>query len=211
MKKRTKENSKKFFNKGITLIALVITIIVLLILAGIAIATLTGENGILNKANQASEETLKAQIKEEIELAIIEIQAEEISEGRKVTLETLANGQLTNKLQNLTATLQNNEIIGAYKGYDYTIDDKFKVTIGNKVKGINISYELSNEEYTNQDITLTIHATSTNGEIAKIEGPAELMKNDDSTYTITKNGKYEFIVTDSNRTNRKTSDKHYEY
>ncbi|MCI8636954.1 MAG: hypothetical protein HFJ36_03755, partial [Clostridia bacterium] len=36
--------------KGITLIALVITIIVLLILAGIAIATLTGENGILNKS-----------------------------------------------------------------------------------------------------------------------------------------------------------------
>ncbi|MCI8759888.1 MAG: hypothetical protein HFJ34_01975 [Clostridia bacterium] len=193
-----KTNQKQ--EKAITLIALVITIIVLLILAGIAIATLTGENGILNKANQASEETLKAQIKEEIELAIIEIQAEEISEGRKVTLETLANGQLTNKLQNITATLQNNEIIGEYKGYDYTIDDKFKVTIGNKVKGINISYELSNEEYTNQDITLTIHATSTNGEITKIEGPTELMKNDDGTYTITKNGKYEFTVTDSNRT-----------
>lgn len=35
--------------KGITLIALVITIIVLLILAGISIATLTGENGILRK------------------------------------------------------------------------------------------------------------------------------------------------------------------
>ena len=39
--------------KGITLIALVITIIVLLILAGISIATLTGENGILKKATVA--------------------------------------------------------------------------------------------------------------------------------------------------------------
>ena len=37
-------------NKGITLIALVITIIVLLILAGVSIAMLTGENGILNQA-----------------------------------------------------------------------------------------------------------------------------------------------------------------
>ncbi len=36
--------------KGITLIALVITIIVLLILVGVSIATLTGENGILNKS-----------------------------------------------------------------------------------------------------------------------------------------------------------------
>lgn len=36
--------------KGITLIALVITIIVLLILAGVSIATLTGENGILRKS-----------------------------------------------------------------------------------------------------------------------------------------------------------------
>ena len=37
-------------NKGITLIALVITIIVLLILAAVSIATLTGENGILRKS-----------------------------------------------------------------------------------------------------------------------------------------------------------------
>ena len=40
---------KKEDNFGITLIALVITIIVLLILAGVAIATLTGENGVLTK------------------------------------------------------------------------------------------------------------------------------------------------------------------
>lgn len=41
--------------KGITLIALVITIIVLLILAGVTIATLTGENGILKQAGKAKE------------------------------------------------------------------------------------------------------------------------------------------------------------
>ena len=42
-------------NQGITLIALVITIIVLLILAAVSIATLTGENGILTQAGRASE------------------------------------------------------------------------------------------------------------------------------------------------------------
>ena len=50
--KRNKEQLMKVSN-GITLIALVITIIVLLILAGVTIATLTGDNGILGKANEA--------------------------------------------------------------------------------------------------------------------------------------------------------------
>ena len=48
-------------NKGITLIALVVTIIVLLILAGISIAMLTGQNGILNRAAEAKEKTEVAQ------------------------------------------------------------------------------------------------------------------------------------------------------
>ena len=63
-------------SKGITLIALVITIIVLLILAGIAISMLSGENGILNQMAKAREEQALAKLKEEAELvkdeAIIE-------------------------------------------------------------------------------------------------------------------------------------------
>ena len=53
---------------GITLIALVITIIVLLILAGVAITTLTGENGILNKADTAQVETRAATVEELVRL-----------------------------------------------------------------------------------------------------------------------------------------------
>ena len=48
-------------NKGITLIALVVTIIALLVLAGISIAMLTGQNGILNRAVEAKEKTELAQ------------------------------------------------------------------------------------------------------------------------------------------------------
>ena len=58
-----KENQKQ--TKGITLIALVITIIVLLILAGVSIAMLTGENGILTQAQKAKNETENAQVLEE--------------------------------------------------------------------------------------------------------------------------------------------------
>ena len=53
--KRTMEKLRK--NKGITLIALVITIIVLLILAGVSIAMITGQNGILTQAQKAKNET----------------------------------------------------------------------------------------------------------------------------------------------------------
>ena len=54
---------------GITLIALVITIIVLLILAAISISMLTGENSILNRATQAKTNTGLSQIDEKIKLA----------------------------------------------------------------------------------------------------------------------------------------------
>ncbi len=55
--------------KGITLIALVITIIILLILASITIATLTGENGIITKAQEAKIKTEEAQLDEQLKLA----------------------------------------------------------------------------------------------------------------------------------------------
>ena len=57
-------------NKGITLIALVITIIVLLILAGVSIAMLTGSNGILTQATNADKTTTIATVREKVELAV---------------------------------------------------------------------------------------------------------------------------------------------
>ena len=62
MKKKTKET-------GITLMVLVITIVVLIILAGISIAILTGDNGILLQTNKAKEETEIASEKEVINIA----------------------------------------------------------------------------------------------------------------------------------------------
>ena len=74
------EQRKKLKGKsGITLIALVITVIVLLILAGISITMLTGNNSILNKATEAKEATDIASIKERAELAKLGLQIEESS------------------------------------------------------------------------------------------------------------------------------------
>ena len=58
-------------SNGITLIALVITIIVLLILAGVSIATLTGENGILSKASAAKEKNSEAVAEEKIKIEVM--------------------------------------------------------------------------------------------------------------------------------------------
>ena len=62
--------------KGITLISLVVTIIILLILAGVTIATLMGDNGLINKAKDAKIKTEIAGIKEEIQTDILGKQAE---------------------------------------------------------------------------------------------------------------------------------------
>ena len=60
--------------KGITLIGLVVTIVILLILSGIAIVTLAGNNGLITQANRAKEETEKATDRELITLAVSEAQ-----------------------------------------------------------------------------------------------------------------------------------------
>ena len=109
MKKRVKENQKgekikemqeykilKNNYKGITLIALVITIIVLLILASVSIAMLTGDNGILTRASDAKIETALGAVKEQIGL----YQIEKKMDNKEVTPENLlAEGKVSRTVQ----------------------------------------------------------------------------------------------------------------
>ena len=76
--------------EGITLIALVITIVVLIILAGITINLTIGENGILSKAKKAKEDMNFAAAYERVNLKIIEANTEKMStDGRTCTLKEL--------------------------------------------------------------------------------------------------------------------------
>ncbi len=96
MKSITKlKTSKK--NKGITLIALVITIIILLILAGVAIATITGENGLLTKADISKQETTKQEAKEKVGVEVLG----SYGNNGKLDLEEL-NNNLSKNVQGLT-------------------------------------------------------------------------------------------------------------
>ena len=69
--KKLKEELK-YCKKGITLIALVVTIVILIILATITVNFLFGENGLINRAQQGSEEYSKAEAKEKVELLLSE-------------------------------------------------------------------------------------------------------------------------------------------
>ena len=82
---------------GITLIALVITIIVLLILAGVSIAMLTGKNGILTQTQNAKNITEQANVKEKIDLSVVGARAQ------------TNDGKLTE--ENLKPELANYEIV----------------------------------------------------------------------------------------------------
>ena len=81
-------------NKGITLIALIVTIIVLLILASVSISMLTGDNGILVQAKKAEEEMKVASEKEAIQLEMINKEINDKKEyiGEELRDRTLANG-----------------------------------------------------------------------------------------------------------------------
>ena len=103
MKFKQKTNLKEVNKsaKGITLIALVITIIVLLILAGVSIATLTGENGILTRANDAKTQNQAGEEKEAIGLAYNGVMAENKGEG--ITAGQLQDELRSNGYTNATA------------------------------------------------------------------------------------------------------------
>ncbi|HCC03753.1 MAG TPA: hypothetical protein DEP51_02705 [Clostridiales bacterium] len=113
MKNYTKKSLKA--SNGITLIALVITIIVLLILAGISIAMLAGDNSILQRATDAKIKSDEAQIKERIQLAYHSALTKDITgESGELTMQTLQtelNNEFTEKTVTITPSADNKEWI----------------------------------------------------------------------------------------------------
>ena len=123
LQKEVKENLKT--NNGITLIALVITIIVLLILAGVSIAMLTGDNGILTQAQNAKNKTSEAEAQERQDL-----------EDQNALIDNLANGKsLVQPGVVVDSTIKNN--------YIDTNGEKATVPAGFTVSGIESEQKVS--------------------------------------------------------------------
>ena len=199
-------------NFGITLIALIITIIVLLILAGVTLNMVMGENGIFGKANNAKNKTEVAQYEEELRMCVLEMQTEEASNGRTFNMDTIKNNldTYTQKLEDETIEWKEKDIeepTGIYKGYNFYIDKNYGAHIKDKATGIQISMNILSEipetGYTNQDVNLRITITNNEKGINKIikpDGNTESL-NGAKTYeeekTATENTKYTYVVTDT--------------
>ena len=124
-KNKKTQTRHKLKERGITLIALIITIIVLLILAGVALAALTGDSGIISNSEKAKEQTNLANAKEQVQLAIQGALTEGFGKITKDNLETelnrlLGEGNYTIKPDNETGpwsvTIGKNEIMVTMDG-----------------------------------------------------------------------------------------------
>ena len=91
--------------KGITLIALVITIIVLLILAGVTVATLTGDNGLLQKSTSAKQDNEDSK---ELELIKLSVSAAKVAGKGTITTENL-NNELKSNLNSETDVVESSD------------------------------------------------------------------------------------------------------
>lgn len=150
-------------NNGITLIALVVTIIVLLILAGISIAMLSGNNGILQRTTEAKEQTIIGQEKEIIALAYNSALAKKVSNGDStaVTSEDL-NAELIN--QRTTVSGSNPiTIIFDKTGNIYEVDSYGKINEFNQIPITKITIGSNSENVPiGEGITLTANIEPAN-------------------------------------------------
>ena len=132
--------------RGITLIALVVTIIVLLILAGVSILMLTGQNGILNRAKEAKEQTQKANSKEKLGLILTDLQMDAYKKGSEIKIgEELAEEIKTKTDDGVSsAEYDGSRIIVGIDDDVYYIDESLNITdaeSGNLAKRLNVEIE----------------------------------------------------------------------
>ena len=163
-----KEKFKR--NKGITLIALVVTIVVLLILAGISISMLTGQNGILNRGTEAKAKTAEAQNQEELELGLSNLMMDyQLDVGGTTSFTDYIfshEDKVKSVLGASNVSLDNTAKTINYKGTLYTLSNDGKVT---RLDGIGLSEStktLSIVKTEKQEFTLTATLTNISGTIA---------------------------------------------
>ncbi len=180
--------------KGITLIALVITIVVLMILAGVSINTVLGDDGIIKKAKEAAETTKRASAEEEMNRLVLEYQLAKNDETLESFLqEKVTEGRIDGVTDNGDGTIT---ITKKVEGKDYTITVKKPVapTPSVKVGAIRVVSDSTGagsslgEASTRKGTTLYIMIEST------ISGGTTTVS-PEVPYAVTENGTYKFTVT----------------
>ena len=167
-KHKVKENK----TRGITLIALVITIIVLLILAGVSISMLAGDNSILRNATEAKSKTEYAKAQEEVALAYAE------AVGKYYT-------------SNAGTVDLESEVIGALKDAGYTIENVTTGTVtGITVEGSTetLSINMNENNSTGQNFTIGFSSSSGTAYYVLADGKYYLLTITDTTATLSTEG-----------------------
>ena len=180
--------------KGITLITLVITIVVLMILAGVSINTVLGDDGIIKKAKEAAETTKRVSAEEEMNRLVLEYQLAKSDENFEDFLQEKINeGRINGATDNGDGTVT---ISKRVDGKDYTITVKKPVapTPSVKVGAIRVVSDSTGagsslgEASTRKGTTLYIMIEST------ISGGTTTVS-PQVPYAVTENGTYKFTVT----------------
>ena len=191
--------------KGITLIALVITIIVLLILAAVSIAMLTGENGLLQKATKAKEENKLAQAKEQINLMLQEYRIERDTGSNKKFEDFLIEKEKDKKIDSYEKNDsydENSKKLWDIEldGYFFTVDeDPLKILLyaTTKVRP-KASFEMITNGYVLEGNIVQFKITIELPEelkdaVTSVNLPDGVTKTDEG-YSVSQNGTYEIEV-----------------
>ena len=180
--------------KGITLVPLVVTIVVLLILAGVSINTVLGDDGIIKKAKEAAEATRRASAEEEMNRLVLEYQLASKDETLESFLqEKVTEGRIDGVTDNGDGTIT---ITKKVEGKDYTITVKKPAasTPSVKVGAIRVVSDSTGagsslgEASTSKGKTLYIMIESS------ISGGTTTVS-PQVPYAVTENGTYKFTVT----------------
>ena len=137
-----KYSKKEKGRQGITLIALVVTIVVLLILAGVSIVVLFGEHGIITVANQAANDHKLAFYMDKFEVVKTSVATQNAG---KVPIEKFKDALINEKVVTAEQITGNNT-----DGYIATPEEDVKITMkqAEDGKNVTIKYELTNENGT---------------------------------------------------------------
>ena len=163
-------------NKGITLVALVITIIILLILAGVSISTLTGQNGILKRVTEAKKTTEVASEKEGIQMAVTTSQM--ASANYTSIKKDVLQSELNSYFGKEKATLEDN------KDGSYTVtmnNSKRKYTIeddGSIIEGVYDKWNGTDSKEPTEKTSNEIHIYT----VAELKWIADKVNNDGNTF-----------------------------
>lgn len=205
-------------NNGITLIALIITIVVLIILAGVAMTLTLSDNGVLNKAKSAKEETIKQSAIEKMNLKITEVQMDYYGKTQKMpTLQNFVdelcedNSVQYVKLSKTLASLEKIDVSSAdsiytkFKEYPYEfeIDSSLRLASIDGVKVAENNTTITDYrdnlicEYTMDSVSSSsIEDTTTNNMVAQIYGSGITSNSDNAGKYISFNGDGSYIATD---------------